>query len=138
MSGKVLVAVYGSLRSGMHNAAVNDRAGATLVGKGRTVDNYDLHQYSSCYFPSVSLAHSTSEKPVVVEVFETDQSGLEGPYDGLEGHRGNDNPHTFYKRTLVPVLLDSGEQVEAWIYHIDETQPVRVESGDWVEFCKDK
>lgn len=132
MSERVLVAVYGSLRSGMQNFRVNENAGATLVGKGATVNNHDLHQYSSCYFPSVSLAHSDSEKPVIVEVFETTEAGLTGPYDRLEGYP------SFYNRTQVPVKLDSGEVVDAWIYHIDEKQPVRVESGDWVEFCKDK
>lgn len=130
MSDKVLVAVYGSLRSGMQNYVVNENAGATLVGKGVTIDNYDLHRYAGCYFPSVSLTHSNAGKPVVVEVFETTESGLTGPYDRLEGYP------SFYNRTQIPVKLDNGDEVEAWIYHIDEEQPDLVESGDWVKHCK--
>lgn len=134
MSDKVLVATYGSLRNGQHNYQVNLRAGATPLGEGWTVDNYDLYRYGDAYFPSVSLKHSESGKPVRVEVFETDKAGLEGPYDSLEGHSGNDNEYTFYKRTQIPVKLDSGKEVVAWIYHIDEPQHTRVESGDWVAF----
>lgn len=126
--GKTFVAVYGSLRTGMSNFGVNTRAGAELVGKGRTVENYDLHRYAGCYFPSVSLTHSDSEKPVVVEVFETTQAGLIGPYDGLEGYPN------FYNRTIVPVVLDDGRELDAWIYHIDEKQTDVVDSGDWVEY----
>lgn len=128
---RVLVATYGSLRTGQANFAVNLRAGAESIGEGTTDNNYNLYQYGGCYFPSVSLEHNSNGKPVRVEVFATDQAGLEGPYDSLEGHRGNDNEYTFYKRTLIPVTLDSGEKVEAWIYHIDEEQDVLVESGDW-------
>ncbi|BCG44971.1 putative gamma-glutamyl cyclotransferase [Escherichia phage EK010] len=131
---KVLVATYGSLRKGQHNHAINARAGGVSIGEGWTVNNCNLYQYCTAYFPSVSLVHNSNGKPVRVEVFETTQAGLEGPYDGLEGHRGNDNPYTFYKRTLIPVLLDSGETVEAWIYHIDEEQDVLVESGDWTAY----
>ena len=128
--GKTFVAVYGSLRTGMSNYGVNLRAGAELVGKGRTVEDYDLHRYAGCYFPSVSLTHSDSEKPVVVEVFETTQAGLTGPYDGLEGYPN------FYNRTVVPVVLDDGREVDAWIYHIDEKQTDVVDSGDWVEYLE--
>lgn len=124
----VLVATYGSLRVGMQNARVNDSAGATYVGKGRTVENFDLFQFRGAYFPSVSLAHHASECPVVVDVFATDRAGLCGPYDRLEGYP------SFYNRTQIQVMLDSGEEVTAWIYHIDREQPTRVETGDWCTF----
>ena len=137
MSDKVLVATYGSLRAGNHNYVVNTRAGATSLGEGWTVENYNLYQYGNAYFPSVSLTHNDNESKVRVEVFETDQAGLEGPYDGLEGHRGNDNEYTFYKRTPIQVTLDSGEEVTAWIYHIDEEQETLVKSGDWTAYLKD-
>ena len=133
MSDKVLVAVYGSLRVGMENARVNERAGGVHIGTGKTVENYDLYQYGGGYFPSVSLVHNESQKPVVVDVFETTVAGLEGPYDCLEGHHGNDSNYTFYNRDLVDVELN-GEIVKCWIYNIPEVQPNRVESGDWCLF----
>lgn len=130
MSDKVLVAVYGSLRTGMENARVNNRAGATSIGEGFTKNNAGLYRYSAAYFPMVALDDQSAEKPVRVEIFETTQAGLEGPYDMLEGYP------TFYNRTQIQVVLDSGEEVTAWIYHIEESgsRGDKVESGDWKQY----
>lgn len=123
----VFVATYGSLRCGMQNYAVNEAAGAKHIGTGLTCKNIDLYRYRGAYFPSVSLAHSENEKPVVVDVFETDMDGLTGPYDRLEGYPD------FYNRTEVDVCMEDGSKVTAWIYHIDERQEELVASGDWVK-----
>lgn len=131
MSDKVLVATYGSLRRNMHNAMVNDNANAVFVGKGKTKENFDLFEYGGGAFPSVSLVHSESNTPVVVDLYETTGAGLTGAYDWLEGYRGPEYARNFYNRTKVNILKDDGEEVEAWLYHIDEEQPVRVPSGDW-------
>ncbi len=120
---KQLVAVYGSLLSGLGNHRVIGRANATLVGKGATAENFDMFSMGS--IPYVSLAHSESNTPIVVEVYCTDEAGLTGPLDTLEGY-----PH-FYNRTKVHVHLDDGDTVEAWIYHIDEFSTARVATGDW-------
>lgn len=133
---KVLVACYGSLRSGQANYLVNDRAGAKSIGEGWTEDNFDLFRYGGSYFPSISLAHSNNNKPVRVEVFATDKAGLEGPYDRLEGYNKHSPEDSFYNRSLINVKMDSGEVVECYIYHIDEEQDVLVESGDWSEYLK--
>jgi len=130
----IFVCTYGSLRRGMGNDWTNTNAGAELIGLGHTKNNHDLYSYGGGAFPSVSLQHSASEKPVRVEVYQTTEEGLTGPYDRLEGYYGGDHPHTFYNRSLVPVVMDSGEELECWIYHIDEEQPVRVEAGDWCVF----
>lgn len=132
MTDKVLVATYGSLRVGMENEGVNKMAGATYYGQGKTVENIDLYQYGGAYFPSVSLAHSVSGTPVIVDVYETDEAGLTGPYDRLEGYPG------FYNRTQIDIAMDSGETVKAWIYHIDREQVNRVEHGDWIKFKQSK
>lgn len=129
--GHVFVATYGSLRTGMQNDGVNVRAGATSLGNGKTKENYDLYRYAGCYFPSVSLVNSESNLPVVVEVFEAPSAALMGPYDMLEGYP------SFYNRTQIPVILDTGEEVVAWLYHIDEAQEERVEHGDWVVYLKE-
>lgn len=128
MSDKVLVATYGSLRRGMSNEGVNNRADATYVGKGKTVENFDLFRYNSSYFPSVSLIHSESQMPVVVDVWETTMKGLTGPYDFLEGYP------SFYNRSEIDIAMDDGSVVRAWIYHIDTTMSERVEHGDWCVF----
>ena len=126
----VFVATYGSLRRNMQNYRVNERAGGKFVGKGSTADNVDLFRFGGSYFPSVSLAHSESGKPVVVDVFETTVGGLTGPYDMLEGYSECEHSR-FYNRSEVVINMDEGEPIRAWIYHIDDEQPERVESGDW-------
>lgn len=118
----VYVATYGSLRRNMGNHHVNNSAGAELVGLGKTVKSYTLYAYCSG-FPSVSTEHPRDQ--VRVEVYKTTQDGLEGPYDGLEGYP------RFYDRKLVPIQMDSGEVIEAWIYCIDREQQLVVEGGDW-------
>lgn len=127
---KVYIATYGSLRLDMQNFHVNNRGGGQYIGTGKTEQNYDLFRYGGSYFPSVSLTHSENNKPVVVDVFEAPVSGLTGAYDGLEGY-----PH-FYNRTQIPVILEDGHRVEAWIYHIDEKQPTPVVTGDWCEYVR--
>lgn len=124
----VYVAVYGSLRTGMENEGVNHQAGAVSLGEGFTKNKYLLSQYGRAYFPVVSL---TEEKtPLRIEVWKTDETGLTRNYDMLEGYP------SFYNRTQVPVILDSGEEINAWIYHIDDKRQhgTEVESGDWKVF----
>lgn len=132
MSDKVLVATYGSLRTGQANFRVNEMAGAKSLGEGWTVENHNLYRYNGAYFPSVSLVHNDNNTPVRVEVFETDRNGLTGPYDRLEGYPD------FYNRTEIPVKLDSGEVVQAWIYHIDQPLVETVKHGDWVKYLEEK
>lgn len=121
---KVYVACYGSLRLGMGNERVNYYANAEWVGRGKTVEKFTMYRY--CFgFPSVSLTAENPPSELTVDVFETTQEGLTGPYDRLEGYP------TFYDRSLVDVRLESGEMVKAWIYVIEEETGPVVESGDW-------
>lgn len=144
MSNKlVLVAVYGSLRPGMGNHGLNISAGSDYVGKGRTVDNCDIYEYSYGAFPSVSLEHSESGCGVVVDVFSTTEEALHRNYDRLEGTNSDDpqGSSSWYKRSKVMIKMDQGDgvELECYIYHMDEVQKVRVESGDWVDHkgCND-
>lgn len=121
---KVYVATYGSLRSLMANHRVNTRAGGTVVGLGKTAQPFALYQYCQG-FPSVSLADEHAHCQITVEVYETTEAGLTGPYDCLEGYP------SFYNRTLVDVNMDDGTTLQAWIYNINEITGPLVESGDW-------
>lgn len=121
-----LVAVYGSLLTGLGNHRIMALARGDLIGRGKSVDNYDM--FSMGAFPSVSLAHSEHGTPLVVEVYSVDKRGLTGPLDALEGYP------RFYNRTQIPVQLENGEVVDAWIYHIDEKREVPVPNGDWRMF----
>ncbi|MGL5566022.1 MAG: gamma-glutamylcyclotransferase family protein [Plesiomonas sp.] len=126
----ILVATYGSLRRNMGNHHVNAIGDGELVGLGKTVENFDIFAYCGG-FPSVSLKHSENGKPVVVEVYRTHEKGLTGAYDRLEGYNAKNPERSFYNRTPIKVAMDNGDEVEAWIYHIDEATGPLVESGDW-------
>lgn len=127
------VAVYGSLRRGMENEDVNKSGDGIFYFEGETWDNYDIFEHGGGYFPSVSLTHSESKKPVQVELFRVPDTGLTGSYDSLEGYDPNPD-HCFYNRTLIPIRLhDTGDLAMAWIYHIDKITGERVVSGDWVK-----
>lgn len=124
---KVLVAVYGTLRTGEGNHRCMVRADGKSLGLGKTLKNYNLYNLGA--FPKVSLTRRDHKVPVTVEVFETDLNGLRGPLDMLEGYP------SFYDRTQVDVVLDSGETVKAWIYHIENDSGLSapIKSGDWVK-----
>ncbi len=122
---RILVAVYGTLRTGEGNFRVMTAAGGESLGLGKTVENFNI--YSLGGFPKVSLTRSGNKVPVVVEVFETSIAGITGPLDRLEGYP------SFYNRTIIDVELDTGEKVKAWIYHIEENGALSrpIMSGDW-------
>lgn len=118
------VAVYGSLREGMHNHS--RLLGAEKVGTTVTVDKFAM--YSLGGFPAVQLEGS-KVSPIVVEVYDCNEDQMRS-LDSLEGFRGKDHPHNFYNRS--PVETELGE---ALIYHIEGERFDRlVEDGDWVNF----
>lgn len=116
------VAVYGSLRYGLHNHRLLSEA--KYIGTTTTVD--DVTMYSLGAFPSLSL--TVGGNKAVVEVYEVDKQTLED-LDSLEGFNGKGQGN-FYDRSVVKTK-DLGE---AFIYHIEEVGGVVVESGDWVQY----
>lgn len=139
----ILVATYGSLRLGMGNYRTNERAGAERIATGSTVTPYNLYEYGGGGFPAISLTQECKAPQLVVDIFRTDEAGLFGPYDSLEGYRRNAPEQSFYNRTLVPVqwINEDGEveTAEAWIYHIDNyVGKVLVEDGDWVRHVNER
>ena len=127
MSKEIFVATYGSLRTGQANEHVNDAAHAVSLGLGWTDKEYRLGRYGGAFFPVVTLGIPVSK--VRVEVFKTDEQGLRNAYDRLEGYP------SFYNRTQIPVTMDDGTEVVAWIYHIEEDNVASevVKHGDWVK-----
>lgn len=122
------VAVYGSLRKGMHNNPL--LGNSEFLGSTVTAEPYAM--YSLGGFPMVQL---TGEKvcPIVVEVFEVDDA-VHQRLDQLEGFRGKGRDN-FYDCSLVQTV-DFGEVL---MYHIeDRTNNRLVENGDWVDFYKTK
>ncbi|WWV92025.1 hypothetical protein [Escherichia phage PJNS034] len=129
-----LVAVYGSLLSGLHNHGVMERAKGKLIGAGESVQN--INMYSLGGFPSISLEHSSHGNTIRVEVYEVPDEGMR-PLNALEGYRGEDGPN-FYNRTPIKIKMDNGDMLEAFIYHIDETQSHPVIDGDWRKYLEQR
>ena len=114
----VLIAAYGTLRSGERNErfcrnAVS-RKSATIPGT-----LYDTGWGFPAFVPR-------GDAPVTVELIEIPSRDW-ADVDRLEGYP------RLYDRVLTDFTLVNGEQVKAWIYimnHLPETAKVIV-SGDW-------
>jgi len=102
-----LVAVYGSLLSGLGNHRVLARHGAELVAKGRTFERLEMASFGS--FPAVRKTAEGSGCPARVEVYSVTDEGRDA-LDRLEGHP------RFYRRSLVRVATADGQTLTAWCY----------------------
>ena len=122
------VAVYGSLRKGLGNHRLLEHV--KVFDKGVTCVPYDM--YSLGGFPAITHG---GVKGVVVEVYRVDDETMQR-LDNLEGY-----PH-FYDREEVEVaLVDSDEDVTAWVYFMHEaprSDEYLVQGNDWKEFYTSK
>lgn len=123
------VFVYGTLRKGCGNHGL--LYNATSVGKARL----NATMYSFGHIPYVSLMNPEPESYVHGEVYEIDEFTLTR-LDYLEGYREGNAESSFYNRSLVRVVLDSGKEDTAFVYHIDyreDNEAKRIQSGDWLQ-----
>jgi gamma-glutamylcyclotransferase (GGCT)/AIG2-like uncharacterized protein YtfP len=113
----VLISVYGTLKQGYGNNRILQGGNAVKVSEG-VVRGFLLYDSG---FPVA--AHSDMDS-IKVEVW--DIGDVEDPndseavvtlnrLDGLEGHRGNDNPNSMYFREVVTVHTEGGT-LEANMY----------------------
>lgn len=58
--------------------------------------------------------------------------------DGIEGYRASEPEASLYTRVRTPVVLESGEQREAWVYFYNAPlgRAERIASGDYLEHLK--
>jgi len=119
-----LVAVYGSLRQGLHNHRV--LGDSPMVGMG-SVNGFGL--YSLGAYPAISS--DGKHVPVVVELYEVDNISM-SRLDRLEGYP------SYYNRRIVDVHTEDGIQ-KAWIYFQQgEPSDIFIESGDWTRYLIEK
>ena len=120
---KYLVAVYGSLRSGMgnHQYYLSD---SEYKGKFTTEPEYTL--YSLQWYPGLKLNGNTS---VVMEVYEVDEKTLTN-LNRLEGYYPGEKS-TFYDR--IEINTPWGKAF-TYIYVNELSKDSIVESGDWVMY----
>ena len=122
---KYLVAVYGSLRSGMgnHQYYLSD---SEYKGTFSTEPEYTLHSLQ--WYPGLKLNGNTS---VVMEVYEVDEDTLKN-LNRLEGYYPGEKS-TFYDR--IEINTPWGKAF-TYIYVNELSKESIVESGDWVAYKK--
>ena len=120
---KYLVAVYGSLRSGMgnHQYYLSD---SEYKGTFSTEPEYTLHSLQ--WYPGLKLNGNTS---IVMEVYEVDEETLKN-LNRLEGYYPGEKS-TFYDR--IEINTPWGKAF-TYIYVNELSKESIVESGDWVMY----
>lgn len=105
-----LVAVYGTLRKGFGNHGL--LSAARLLDSGTTIDQYGMVCEG---IPYVGSEVREDGNRIVVEVYAVDDETL-ARLDGLENHP------EWYTRKQVPITLDNGVTVDAWLYFNDTVE----------------
>lgn len=102
------VAVYGTLKEGYSNHRLMQDA--DFINSGVTKSKYPLIVDGLPYmFDKKGVGHN-----VKVEVYDCDHITMHR-LDVLEGHP------TFYCRKRIPITLDCGDEIVAWVYFINGT-----------------
>jgi pyruvate carboxylase len=113
--------VYGTLRRGIDNefAAMLARS-ARFVSSGKVQGEI----YLVAHYPGLILG---GRDWIVGDVFELDGETLRA----LDEYEGSEQ---FFRRVEAPVLLDSGEWIQAYVYIYtgDTSGRERILSGDWL------
>ena len=120
------VAVYGSLRKGLHNHHALDMDDEEFLGLFETPPLYSMYAVSSS-FPGLKENGSTSIKMEVYEVSSEKLIDL----NGLEGYNGPESLTNFYDR--IEIDTPWGEAY-TYIYNPSVSNSPLVESGDWKEY----
>ncbi len=104
-----------------------------LIGTSKfqkAVASGTLYDYGA--FPAMTEGSGA----VYGEVYEINDAAL-ARLDQLEGHPN------FYQRMKIKVILESGEQIDAWTYRmkidtIKRRCAERIESGDWRTYIENE
>jgi gamma-glutamylcyclotransferase (GGCT)/AIG2-like uncharacterized protein YtfP len=105
----ILFAAMGTLKRGGSNSHLLSSSHFLSVGSTEPV--YGMKSLGG--FPSLIVG----DMSVRVDVFTITPETLHR-LDGLEGYREDSPQHSFFTREIIKVTLESGEEVEAWIYYV--------------------
>ena len=114
----VLIAAYGTLRSGERN----ERFCRNAISRRSAIISGTLYD-TGWGFPAFVPAGKTKVTVELIEIPIRDWADV----DRLEGYP------RLYDRMLMDFTLDNGEQVKAWIYIMNTLpeQAKAIVSGDW-------
>jgi gamma-glutamylcyclotransferase (GGCT)/AIG2-like uncharacterized protein YtfP len=124
-----LVAVYGSLREGMHNNGMLGKS--EYIGSFNSEPSYTMFSVNDQY-PAVINEGSTS---ILLEVYKTNPE-VQKKLNFLEGyHDSKDTKHNYYNRETIETPYG-----DAYIYYFnnDTSNCKMVESGDWSSWMAEK
>lgn len=97
-----MVFVYGTLKSGFGNH--RQLSSSEYLGEARTADSYYM------IGTSVPVVIPGGEHSVAGELYHVTEPSVLMALDDLEGHP------TLYRREIIPVIEEDGEQCHAWCY----------------------
>jgi gamma-glutamylcyclotransferase (GGCT)/AIG2-like uncharacterized protein YtfP len=128
--------VYGTLMEGKWNdERLYDAVGKYRVSvlKGTIAGRiYAVHS-----FPGVKINDVNSIVHGEVHTFPKDKmAAVLKACDRLEGYvEGGNEENNFYNRRIVPVTLESGETVDAYVYEYAKKveESIRITDGRWTE-----
>ncbi len=124
-SNHELVAVYGTLKNGQGNHHHHLGGGkSSFVGSGRTAQKLRMADFG---IPYVYAGEHKDGHNLVVDVFKPSSGKTWAGLDCLEG------VPTHYHRKETTIILDSGEEVTAWMYYASH-QPDK--GADWIDNYK--
>ena len=67
-----------------------------------------------------------------------DEPSVLGTLDEIEGYAPDDPDHSLYLRTQVPVAMDDGRYLDAWVYFYNAPlgQAQKIPSGDYLDHVR--
>lgn len=117
------VAVYGTLKRGHGNHRLLQFA--PFLGGGKTKSKYPLVVSGLPYmYDNKGVGHN-----VEVEVYECDHHDMRD-LDMLEGHPN------FYRRKVIPIQMNNGEVIDAWVYFIHSRPFLKSDEKNLVDSYK--
>ncbi len=128
-SKKYLVAVYGSLRKGLHNYKnLEFDTKAKLLGEFQTEPVYTLYD-TGASFPGLKEDGSTS---ITMEVYEVDEK-LNKTVEQLEGYEEGSEDFNHYNKVEIETPFGLAS---TYIYNYSIEGMAEVEGGDWTDYIK--
>ena len=124
------VAVYGSLRKGLHNWKALEMEDEKYHGEFDSLPLYSLYAVTSSY-PGIKLNGTTSVKMEVYEVGEDKLDDL----NSLEGYYGPDAATNHYNRTSIDTPFGDAY---LYVYNYNTKAGDLIESGDWKDHYETK
>ena len=128
-----LVAVYGSLLSGLGNHGVMTEKGPEhyeLLGTTKTEPKFTLFPLGG--FPGI---HENGETAITVEVYKVSDDLLKNSLDRLEGYLEDTPEQSFYIRKLIPTQFG---ETYIYIYNRDINRYPIIEDGDWRNYIQNR